>query len=165
MKINYLKSATNLQELKTLYFKLAKEFHPDVNPQGLEAMKIINNEYDYLKGILKNAKDTKKAEQESTTSMEGFKNIIDELMKYPNIKIEIVNAWLWVSGYGTFKIKEDVLYNMFNFKYSKSNKKFYWYEGIEENETKYRGGFLKQAIDKYGITEIKSNVSYQPVLN
>jgi curved DNA-binding protein CbpA len=157
MKIEFLKEAKNLQELKSLYFKLAKKYHPDVNGGNLEIMKIINNEYDYLKTVLKNADNTERKHMENTESMEGFRGIIEMLIKYPKIKIEIVNKWLWISGYGTFAIKEDILYNTLHCRYSKAQKKFYWYEGIEGNNKKYKGGFLKKAIDKYGITVIESN--------
>lgn len=157
MKIEFLKEAKNLQELKSLYFKLAKKYHPDVNGGNLEIMKIINNEYDYLKTVLKNAKDTRKAEHENSESLEGFKEIINILIRFPKITIEIVGSWVWISGCGTFAIKEDILYKKLNCRYSKAQKKFYWYEGIEGNNKKYKGGFLKKAIDKYGITVIESN--------
>jgi curved DNA-binding protein CbpA len=164
MKVTYLKEAKNLQELKTLYFKLAKQYHPDVATGNTEIMKAINNEYDYLKTTLKNAKDTKKAETETTATMEGFKEILDILLKYPNIKMELIGSWCWISGYGTFKIKEDVLYNQLHCKYSKSNKKFYWYKGIEEAEGKFKGGFLNKAIDKYGIETVMSQSQKQYAL-
>lgn len=155
IKIVYLKEATNLQELKKLYFTLAKQYHPDANPSGLETMKVINNEYDYLKTILKNATDTKKAEQETEQTLEGFKTILDILLKYPNIKIELIGSWAWISGKGTFAIKEEVLYNTLHCRYSKTNKKFYWFEGIESTN-KCKGGYLKKAIENFGIVEVNS---------
>jgi curved DNA-binding protein CbpA len=164
MKINYLKDATNLQELKTMYFTLAKKHHPDVKGGNLETMKIINNEYDYLKGILKNAKTTKKAETETSATMEGFKEVIDVLIKYPNVKIEIVGAWCYISGYGTFKIKEEVLYNQLHCKYSKSLKKFYWYKGIKEDNGYHKGGYYNKAVNKYGIETIMSQPQKQYAL-
>lgn len=157
IKIELLKDATNLQELKKLYLQLCKKYHPDINPTGLKIMQQLNNEYDYLKTILKNAKDTKKAEQENINTLNSFKKLLDILLKYPNIKIELIGSWAWISGHGTFKIKDDILYNTLHCKYSKSNKKFYWFEGIENQQGKIKGGFLKKAIDKYGITEVKSN--------
>jgi hypothetical protein len=96
--------------------------------------------------------------------MEGFQNIIDMLIKYNNIKIEIVNKWLWISGYGTFKIKDDILYNQLHCKYSKPQKKFYWYSGIEESEGYFKGGYLQKAIDKFGIITVNSEEKHNPLL-
>lgn len=165
-KVNviYLKDANNLQELKKLYFKLSKIYHPDINKNGLETMQIINNEYDYLKTILKNSinEETKKEYKDNIYSMDNFRNIIDELMKYNRITIEIVGSWLWIFGNGTFAIKDDILYNKLHCKYSKHNKKFFYYEGIEDDQnTRYKGGFLNKAIEKYGITRMESELKIE----
>ena len=168
MRINviYLKDAKDLQELKKLYYTYAKRLHPDVTKDNGEAMKQLNNEYDYLKTILHNAvnEETKKAYTDNNASMDSFRDIINELLKYNRIVIEIVGSWLWVSGSGTFAIKDSVLYEKFNFQYSKHNKKFYWYDGIsEDKKIKYRGGYLKEAINKYGYTKLESEL--KPELN
>jgi len=160
MTINYLKSAKTLQELKKLYFKLAKQLHPDITKDNDEAMKQLNNEYDYLKTVLKNdVKIEKEYEKETSYSMDYFKDIIQELLKYNHITIEIVGSWVWISGIGTYAIKDEILYNKFNCKFSKSQKKFYWYSGIDRNQKrKYKGGFLQEAINKYGITTLESEL-------
>lgn len=157
-KINYLKDAKNLQELKKLYFKLAKKLHPDITKDNGEQMKILNNEYDHLKTTLKNDETIDKDYlKETVFTMNYFKDIITELLKYNNIVIEIVGSWVWISGIGTYAIKDDILYSKFNCKFSKSQKKFYWYNGIDRDQKrKYKGGFLKEAINKYGITTLES---------
>ena len=163
MTINYLKQAKNLQELKKLYFKLAKKLHPD-HGGNITDMQILNNEYDYLKNKLSNDETIDKDYlKETVFSMDYFKDIITELLKYNHITIEIVGSWLWISGIGTYAIKDDILYGKFNCKFSKSQKKFYWYSGIDKDQKrKYKGGFLNQAIDKYGITTLESEP--KPVL-
>ena len=157
-KINYLKDAITLQDLEKLYFQLAKKLHPDITKDNVEQMKILNNEYDYLKTTLKNDETIDKEYlKETVYSMDYFKDIITELLRYNNIIIEIVGSWVWISGIGTYAIKDEILYNKFNCKFSKSQKKFYWYSGInKDNKKKYKGGFLNQAINKYGITTLES---------
>lgn len=159
MTINYLKEAKTLQELKKLYFQLAKKLHPD-HGGNAEQMKILNSEYDYLKNKLSNDKTIDKDYlKETVFSMDYFKDIITELLKYNHIIIEIVGSWVWISGIGTYAIKDKILYNKFNCKFSKSQKKFYWYSGIDrDSRKKYKGGFLSQAIDKYGITTLESEL-------
>jgi curved DNA-binding protein CbpA len=60
------------QEIKIAYYKLAKEFHPDLN-QGktVERFKEINNAYDTLSD---NNKRTQYDSMRSTNSFTGFKN-------------------------------------------------------------------------------------------
>jgi len=164
-KIVYLKSATNLQELKKLYFTLSKKHHPDITGGNLQIMQQINNEYDYLKTILKNA--TPKTEQEKNQykenvhTMDAFRDILNKLLRYPRITIEIIGSWLWISGSGTFSIKDDILYSELKCKYSKSQKKFYWYSGIEKSQGNYKGGFLKNAINAYGVIKMESEAMPQ----
>ena len=162
VKIIYLKSATNLQELKKLYFKLAKELHPDITKDNGEKMKQLNNEFDYLKTVLKNAvpknEQEKNQYRETSASMDAFRDILNKLLKYPKITIEIIGSWLWISGSGTFQIKDNILYAELKCKYSKSQKKFYWYSGIENQQGKYKGGFLKNAIAAYGVIKMESDI-------
>ncbi len=164
-KIKYLNKATTKQELKKLYYELSMKLHPD-HGGNLEEMKILNNEYDYLKNKLPNEKQAanskQKVHEETTISMDQFRDIIDELLKYPKIKIEIIGSWLWVSGNGTFAIKDDILFKKLKFEYSKSNKKFYWYSGIEKQSGYHKGGYLKKAVETYGIHTINSEE--RPVL-
>ena len=164
MIINYLKEAKTLQELKKLYFQLAKKLHPDITKDNGESMKALNNEYDYLKTRLTNDSTIDKDYlKETIFTMDQFKDILSELLKYNHITIEIVGSWLWISGIGTYAIKDDILYNKFSCKFSKPQKKFYWYSGIDkDNRRKYKGGFLKDAINKYGITTLESEP--KPVL-
>ena len=159
MKVKFLKEATNLQELKKLYFELSKKHHPDMGGNS-EIMKAINNEYDYLKTVLENADNTAKNQYESAKTMDAFKDIIDIIIVYPNITIEIIGSWLWISGKGTFAIRDDVLYSKLNCKYSKAQKKFYWFQGIENKQGKYKGGHLKKAIAKYGVQKIQSEKGF-----
>lgn len=160
-KIIYLKGVNTLQELKKLYYAMAMKLHPD-HGGDLEAMKRLNNEFDFLKTKLpneqqKNDNTTKKQYQETTVSMDQFRDIIEELLRYPKITIEIIGSWLWISGTGTFKIKDEILYKKLHCEYSKSNKKFYWYSGIENKSGYYKGGYLKKAIATYGVHTIQSD--------
>lgn len=161
MTIKYLKGANTLQELKEVYFKMSKINHPDVGG-SLEIMKIINNEYDYLKKILPNRTATNKDDKvinENSYSMNNFKDLINELLRYKNLTITIVGSWVWVKGQGTFTIKDDVLYSKLNFKYSKGQKSFYWYDGIENSIGKFKGGFLNNALNKYEVITFNSKGS------
>mgnify|MGYP000861102754 CR=1 FL=1 len=164
MTIIYLKNAKTLQDLKKLYFTLAKKYHPDITDGDLETMQTINNEYDYLKSRLPNKK--KETEQETVInenvfSMDAFRDVLNKILKYPRITVDIVGSWLWIYGNGTFAIKDDILYNQLHCKYSRAQKKFYWFSGIENVKYRKKGGYLKNAIDRYGKYTIESEATPQ----
>lgn len=157
MKIKYLKEVKNLQELKTLYFKLSKENHPD-HGGNHEIMKIINNEYDYLKKILKNkkAEDGETIINETYESMKNFKDLIEDLLQYPNIIIDIIGSWVWISGIGTYNIKDDILYSKYNMRYSKPKKSFYWFNGIAGTKKRKATGKFEENKNIFGVVTFKS---------
>ncbi len=161
MKTNYFES-DNLQDLKKEYFSLAKKYHTDLGGD-LETMKAINNEYDYLKTILPNKKskdDKEKIFAESVESMGIFRDIIEKILRFEDITVEIVGSWLWVKGQGTFKIK-DILIKELKFRYSKSQKSFYWFNGIEKQKGKRKGGYLNRAKEIYNVITFESEGTKQ----
>ena len=89
-----------LEELKRLYKQLCFKFHPDVGGSN-EEMKAVNAEYtslfDKLKDIHTNAegKTYRKATQETP---QEFIEIIDRLVKFHGITIEIIGSFIWVSA-------------------------------------------------------------------
>ena len=108
-KTNYFASCQTLEELKKEYKRLALLHHPDRGGE-LEIMQTINNEYDELFPLLKNkhnANDKNKNNQVHE-NIEDYKNIINELIKYRDITIEICGTWLYLYGTGTKAIKEQI---------------------------------------------------------
>ena len=55
------------QEIKSQYRDLIKKYHPDVNPDGLEAMKQINKEFEEL---MHDGANQAKSEQEKIASLD-----------------------------------------------------------------------------------------------
>jgi len=102
MNIQYLTNVETLEELKTAYHKLAVKFHPDLGGDN-EIMKIINNEFDYLsenlKTIHRNA-DGKIYEKDFEETPKEWRELVINLLKLQmqDVDIEIVGAWLWVTG-------------------------------------------------------------------
>lgn len=164
MKIELLKDVTNLQELKTIYFKLAKQYHPDLQSGNIELMQLLNNEYDYLKGILTNDINiNSNAYKETSASMEGFKDIINDLIRFEGIELNIVGTWIYIKDGikgSTYAIKE-YLKSQYHCRYSKPHKAWYWFEGIE-NSSKTRGNkkYYDKNVKTYGIETIKSKGSF-----
>lgn len=96
-------TATNLNELKVQYRRLAMEHHPDRGGDA-EIMKAINNEHDDLFKKLSSAHndaaaaDATRKTRPTTETPEEFRKIIDILLHMDGLEVELCGAWLWIGG-------------------------------------------------------------------
>ena len=102
MKKFFTPTPETLEELKSMYRKLAMLHHPD-RGGDTETMKAVNAEYDELFPKLKNVHKNKDGEtytarQESAETADQFKTLIDELMRMDDIVIEIIGCFIWITG-------------------------------------------------------------------
>ena len=157
--LKYFKNCTTKEECKKMYKKLAFKHHPD-RGGDLDTMKEINNEFDWImkNGIFKSAKKDAKKDYDFSTSQ--FKDIIEQLIKFDNIIIDIVGCFIWVSG-NTYPIKEEL--KQLGFRYSKNKKS--WYIAPAEymqNRKSYKRQYSMEEIkNKYGCTTINSKGGYK----
>lgn len=89
----WFKNPSTLEELKKRYKQMVMKNHPDMGGNE-NAMKKINIEYDTLFAKLKNvhknaAGETYESKTETKETANDFKDIINELVKLKEIKIEI----------------------------------------------------------------------------
>lgn len=80
--------------IKQAYRAAAMKYHPDINPAGLEMMKIINTAFDALKDFTGSI-DAEKSEQDYPDALNAAINAIITL---DGLMIEICGAWVWVTG-------------------------------------------------------------------
>ena len=162
--LKYFKECKSVEECKKLYKKLAFIHHPD-RGGDTETMKAINAEFDY---VIENHifKDTKKDNTKKTAkkdydfSTSQFKDIIQQLIKFDNIVIDIVGCFIWVSG-NTYPVKEEL--KQLGFRYSK-NKKSWYIAPVEymQNRKSYKRQYSMEEIkNKYGCTTINSKGGYK----
>lgn len=143
--MKYFKEATNLEELKKEYKKLAMANHPDRGGNE-EAMKQINNEYELLTNILSNGN------KEETASAVIYKDILDKIINL-DVTIEIVGQWIWV--YGDTKPVKDKLKEA-GFMWASKKKK--WYYRGEDAKCSSRGKKSYEEIkEKYGASTVKKS--------
>ena len=142
---------STIEELKKKFKTLAFKLHPD-RGGDTENFKILNNEYTELFEIYKRKSTNFKEKNENVNS---FISIINELIKVDNINIEIIGTWIWVSGKGTYGIKDKLL-NELHFFYSGKHK-CYMYNG-EKKKTMYKNKWKKNDIENhYGKEVIKND--------
>ena len=147
--LKYFRGVETLEELKKKYKELAKKLHPDLGGDK-EEFQAMNNEYDLLFKNLKN----KKANKTNINTNDNFKDIINELIKYNELTIEIIGSWLWISG-NTYPLRNII--KSLGLLWSKGRKKWYYTADNIDGANKY---YKKKTYDElknnYGYTKIKS---------
>lgn len=152
----YFKNCKTKEDAKKLYKKLAFQHHPDKGGD-VEIMKAINNEFDeFIKNFKDNKKDSKKdSKKEYEFKSSTYRNLIEKLIKFDDITIDIVGCFIWITG-NTYNIKEEL--KQLGFKYSRNKKS--WYiapKEYMENRTNYKKRYnMNEIKNKYGCTSIKS---------
>ena len=147
--LKYFRGVETLEELKKKYKELAKKLHPDLGGDK-EEFQAMNNEYDLLFKNLKN----KKANKTNINTNDNFKDIINELIKYNELTIEIIGSWLWISG-NTYPLR-DIIKNL-GLLWSKGRKKWYYTADTIDGANKhYKKKTYEELKNNYGYTKVKS---------
>src|SRR5574344_377644 len=129
--LELLSIATNVEELKKAYRKLALKYHPDHAKDDGKAFIALQEAFETLHDKLKsNDKDAWKHKE----SASDFLNIINEIIKY-NIDIEIIGSWIYVKGTEKKSIKDTVL-NPLKFWWSRKHKA--WIYSGKQGRTRRR---------------------------
>tara|TARA_R100001530_G_scaffold127295_1_gene96468 strand:+ start:129 stop:617 length:489 start_codon:yes stop_codon:yes gene_type:complete len=134
-------SGNSAGDLKTAYRLACKKYHPDINPNSLELMKLINVAYDFLKEHLNkwsfdNIKDDIGID-------EILQEIFDKIKRFAGINSEVCGTWLWVSG-DTKPYKEQ--FKEAGLKWARKKGMWYWRPA----------GYRKRGKKVFSIDEIRS---------
>lgn len=156
----YFKNVGTIEELRRQYKDLLKTYHPD-NGGNEEIMKAINVEYEQLFKTLKNRHESKASstgfkQKESFYNFEEdekLREILNKVINFEGITIEIIGNWIWISG-NTYQYKKDL--KTFGFKWASQKKMWYWHS--EEYIKKSRKTLsINDIRDYYGSTEVKTD--------
>lgn len=140
------------EELKKQYRKLAFKYHSDCGGND-EDMKAVNAEYTALFEKLKDIHTNAEGEtyrKETSETPEHFINIINELIRFEGVTIEIIGSFIWVSQ-NTKPYKEKL--KEMNFKWSAN--KSSWYLPPE--------GYKKRNRKNYSLDDIRGMYGSQEV--
>ncbi|MGP8215318.1 MAG: J domain-containing protein [Bacteroidia bacterium] len=151
--MNYFKDCTTIEEVKKLYRTLAKENHPDKGGDTA-TMQRINTEYTFACAKIAKGQNLSDEETENIIiNAERYREALDKIINLPGLIIELVGAWLWVTG-NTYEHRATLKAAGFIF----AHKKVAWYFRTDEYKTHNRHSMSLQEIkNKYGVQSIQSN--------
>lgn len=157
--MKWFENAKTVEELRQLYRKLLKEYHPD-NGGNEETMKEINLEYDRLFSNLRrfSSESGECTGEEEKAGDEAFKAVLNEIVNF-NMKIEIIGSWIWCSDCYAYKDRLKEL----GFKWAARKKCWYWHNG-EYRRHHSKEVSLDEIRSKYGSRTV-SRKSKQCALN
>lgn len=150
----YFNNVSTLEELRSQYKKLLKQYHPDNKDGSEEATKAINVEYEALFKRLKDVHDAKQTdtadgkETAYNAHMYDWENdvalreVLQKVINFSGVEIEIIGQWIWV--FNAYSCHKDL--KAMGFKYA-GNKKA-WYFHTE--------AFRKMSKKKLSINDIRN---------
>ncbi len=162
MNNKYFENISTLEELRKQYKESLKLHHPD-NGGNLEIMQEINAEYDRLFKFLKNQHENSNTDQDNTKSDynnmkydfaedELLREMLNRIIHFNGIDIELVGAWIWVSG-NTYHHKKQL--KELGFRWASQKKMWYWHsEAFKKKSRKTLS--MDEIRNYYGSTEIKN---------
>lgn len=148
--LRFFTKCDTLEQLKAEYKRLALKYHPDRGGDE-ETMKAINAEYDDVFESLKNWHRNVKGERyekETEETPNEFRDLIEKLIKIPNITIEVIGTFVWLSG-DTKPNKDAIKALGFRF----HSKKAMWYLSPPGYRRKTRRNMsIDEIRDSFGVS-------------
>lgn len=164
----YFKDVQTLEELRKQYKDLLKKYHPDNENGSEEITKAINTEYDRLFKILKNKHDSRQQNTGSNNTTgnnkssydnmkydfkedERLREMLQKVIYFSDITIEIIGNWIWLSG-NTYQYRKE--FKELGFKFAGQKKSWYWHSEAFRKRSHKRLS-MDDIRDYYGSTEVE----------
>lgn len=141
--MKWFEGCRTAEDVKARYRTLAKELHPDCGGNA-EEFKSMMNEYKTAFEKLKNihtTRDGETYEKETNETPEEFMDIINRVIHFEGVTVEIIGSWVWLTG-NTMIYKDQIKAAGFWW----SNSKKAWYYNGSERKTRRRGRYSMDGL-------------------
>lgn len=160
----YFKNVQTLKELRSQYKQLLKKYHPDNKEGSEEVTKEINTEYEQLFKVLKNRHESKTSQTDNNKSSydnmkynfeedELLREMLEKVIYFSDITIEIIGNWLWISG-NTYQYRKEL--KELDFKFAGQKKCWYWHSETFKKKS-HKSLSMNDIRKYYGNTEVKTD--------
>lgn len=85
--MKYFKNIQTIEQLKKEYKKLAIKLHPDLGGNHKDFIEMSEEYNDLLTNF-----------NGGTKKLDMFKFVVDELIQYSDLIVEVCGSWVWISG-------------------------------------------------------------------
>lgn len=157
MKTTFFKGCTCIEDAKQLYKEFCLKWHPDVSKEknATETMQEINAEWENvfakLKDVHKNAKgETYTAKESTSETFDEYRDILEKIIHFQGVKIEIIGTWVWVSG--DTKPYKDTLKEM-KFRWSPNKTAWAW----------HRDPYKKKSKNKFDMNGLRNMWGFEEI--
>ena len=133
----------NPEDLTAAYRLLAKKYHPDVNPDGLELMKCVNAAVELLRATVGKWSLRSFVDDGAPSIDEELAAIYAKLRHLPGIKIEVCGGWLWITG-DTKPVKDYI--KAAGLRFSANKSAWYWHPA----------GYRKRTKNRFSMDEVRN---------
>ena len=96
----FFSNCNTVEELKREFRRLAFIHHPDKGG-SVQMMQALNAEFSSMLSYLTNRasqSDVNYDAQEEVNIGERYREVIEKIIRLPNIEIEVCGSWIWVGG-------------------------------------------------------------------
>ena len=153
MKWDYFKDCRTCEDVKQMYKKWAKQLHPDCGGDA-EKFKAMSAEYEKAFEAYKNIHVNAEGEtyqKETTETPEQYAEIINKIIHFDGVHVEIIGSWIWLTG-NTMLYKDEI--KAAGFWWSKTKKA--WYYNGDDKKTRRRGRYnMEELRNRWGSVEVE----------
>lgn len=157
MEQRFFDECKTIEDVKNKYRELAKMYHPDMQGGDLVLMQVINNEYELaIKRVLKGQTfESAEREEAELKFSEEYRQAVEKIIMLPDLIIELIGKWLWVSG-KTYDVRAEL--KAAGYEYS-GNKKMWYFRTSEHKHMANTGETMsiEEIRAKYGSEQVTPN--------